>query len=166
MNRSSLALLLPLLLLSFGTGACNNQDTAVPIADEPESEPVYFAPLIRGTDSALSDTTEAIVRSGAEWRDLVANLAPFEEPRAVDFSQAMLVVVALPVDTGGYMLDVETVELLSDSLVVSYVVYEPGGDCLNVEAAVTPYHVVEVRRMDAPVAFHKRREYVFCETRR
>lgn len=158
----ALSALLGLTLLATGCAPEPAEETD----DEPLHESLFFTTLVRGTDSALRDTLQVVLRSPQEWDSFRRDLYVFEPPRSVDFDQAMLVAVALPVDTGGYMLDVESVEYSPDSVYISYTVYEPGGDCLNVEAAVTPFHVVEVRRVDEPVKFSGRREYVFCDRRR
>lgn len=136
------------------------------IDEGPLHEALFFTSLARGTDSDLSDTLQVVLRSPQEWDGFRSALHLFEPPRRVDFGQAMVVAVAMPVDTGGYLLDIESVEYSPDSVYVTYTIYEPGGDCLNVEASVTPFHAVEVRRVDEPVRFTGRREYVFCDPRR
>ena len=55
------------------------------------------------------------------------------------------------------------VEYGDGKVMVTYYIFEPGGDCLNVATDVSPYEVAEVRRMDAPVTFSHIREYVFCK---
>ncbi len=138
----------------------------LPVQEEEEEEPeydvLYYATLVRGNDSAVRDTTEMVIRDAETWEEVKEKLEYFEAPRPVDFQQAMVLLIALPVDTGGYFLNVDTIEYDENRVMVTYIIFEPGSDCLNVAAEITPYIAVEVRRTETPVTFTHRREYEFC----
>jgi len=154
--------IVPILALLLALSSCQMAEEPA-VEEEPEYDVLYFAPLVKGQNSGIQDTTATVIRTEKEWNRIRAKLEYFEEPREVDFAQAMLILLAMPVDTGGHDLVVDTVEYDEDRVLVSYIVYEPGSDCLNVTADITPYSVIEVRRADTPVEFSSTREYVFCE---
>lgn len=136
--------------------------TPAPEEEEPEYDVLYYSTLVRGNDSAIRDTTEMVIRDAEKWAEVKEKLEFFEAPRPVDFGQAMVLLIALPVDTGGYFLDIDRIEYDEERVMVTYIIYEPGSDCLNVAAEITPYIAVEVRRTETPVTFTGQREYEFC----
>lgn len=111
----------------------------------------------------ISDTTELLIRSEPEWTLLAATMTPYAEFTAVDFDQVMLAVVAVPVESGGWAVDVESVEQIDDMIEISYVISEPGIDCITPPALATPFQVIKMRKLDGDVRFTARDERFSCE---
>ena len=144
-----------LLLLLFG---CNVPEPAA----EDESEPLYFETIGRGQTGAGRDTIETVVASVEDWdrlRAAVQPLAPFE---SVDFTQTMVALIALPSESGGYTIEVETVELLDGVVRINYLVSEPGMDCITPTALALPFQAILFRRADGDVKFVRRTEKYLC----
>ncbi len=150
------------VLAAVTVAACQpSADAEVDIEATPDA--LYFEVVGRGQSGSLSDTTEAVLRSPEEWaalRDSLRPAAPFEP---IDFDQTMLLVAALPQTSGGYRVQMESVEKTGDKILASYVVFAPGPDCITFMALTLPFQVVAVRRADGNVTFRRRVELESCE---
>ena len=151
MNRS--ATLIPFLLMVFA-GCLQSEESSPATVDEPES--LYFESVGIGQAGSLSDTTEVLIRSEEDWQVLRDSLRVVEPFREVDFSQTMLLLVALPQSSGGYRIQMESVDKSDEEILASYAVYAPGPDCLTIMAETLPYQVVAVRRAEGTVRFNRR----------
>ena len=126
------------------------------------SESLYFEAVGAGQAGSLADTTETVLRTESEWITYTDSLRSPEAFQPVDFSQTMLVLVALPQASGGYRIQMESVEAEEDGLVASYVVYAPGPDCMVIMAQTLPFQVVAVRRSPGDMTFRRRVELESC----
>lgn len=151
---ASAPLLFALLLLP----GCTLEETA----DEAnaDTESFYFEPIGYGQRAAIRDTIEVALRDQEAWdgyRDSLNPIAPF---RSVDFSQAIVLLVALPQSTSGHSIDFASVDRIDSMVVAEYVVNVPGEDCLVAFSESVPFQAVLVRRTDLPVRFeHTTEEY-------
>jgi hypothetical protein len=146
------------LLLAVFAGACQVREGEV----VSEGDYLVFEALGRGQTGLVADSTERVFRSAAAWeafRDSLSTFAPFPE---VDFEQAMVLVMALPQEIGGFGVETVAVELTTDEVVVEYVVTKPASDCIPVVGTSLPFEVVAVRRADGPVRFERRVESYRC----
>lgn len=146
----------------LGAAACSQPE---PTASGPEPDYLYFEPIGQGQQSTLRDTTEAVVRTAAAWDTLQQDLRPLAPFDSLDFTQVMVVLAALPVESGGYSIQFETVEHFPDSIVARYVVTVPDDDCITTQALATPFQAVLVRRADGDVHFERRIETFSCAMR-
>lgn len=139
----------------FGCGDSEADEDAVA-----EAEVLYFEPIGYGRSGTLSDTTEIVLRTEEEWlsyRDSLNPVAPFAD---VDFTQSVVLLVALPQETSGHSIDFLSVEESDSNAVAHYVVSVPAEDCLTAIADAVPFQAVMVRRTDKPVQFtHELEEY-------
>ena len=134
---------------------------------EAEAEPMafYFESLGRGQRAAFADTTEVVIRDAETWaryQDLLRPVQPFEP---VDFTQAMILLAAVPTSTGGYLVEFEAVEEVGDTVTASYSLTAPGRECLALPAPSVPYEVVLARRDESPVRFERRAATYPCSLR-
>ncbi|GMQ81757.1 MAG: hypothetical protein BMS9Abin05_1192 [Rhodothermia bacterium] len=106
---------------------------------------------------------EVIVRDSDSWALVSAGVRPLAPFKSVDFTQAMVALIALPTESGGYMIEVETVESLDGIITVSYLVSEPGTDCIAPTALALPFQAVFLRREEGEVRFVRRTETYSCE---
>lgn len=140
--------------------ACAGENNGVETADE--GVPLYFEPIGQGHRANMSDTVEAVARNREQWIPISDSLRPPTPFDSVDFSQAILLVAALPQTTSGYLLEFTSVEQLDTVVVAEYLVSVPSDDCLTAHADVVPFQVVLVRRTELPVRFERSVEEYRC----
>jgi hypothetical protein len=154
--------LTPVLLgfLLVQAGCQRTDDAGLP--DESAPEALYFEAIGAGQAGLLRDTTEVALRTPEEWDAIKDSLRTVEPIREVDFSQTMLLVAALPQNSGGYRVQFESVEKTGDEILASYVVYAPGPDCMTIMALTLPFQVVAARQAEGRVTFRRRVELESC----
>ncbi len=121
----------------------------------PVSESLYFEVVGSGQAGTISDTTEVVLRDSSAWAEMASKLRPREDFLPVDFSQYMVMLVALPQVSGGFRIDFQSAELESGEITASYAVSAPGGDCLTISALTLPFQAVAVRQADGRVSFER-----------
>ena len=138
-------------------------------ADEPEvvieeTMLLYFEPIGMGQSASLADTvaTEVIVRDSLTWVAYQDSLRPLAAFKPVDFSQAMVVMVAREVESGGYSVEVEEVETANGEIQINYLLTVPSPDCITVMADASPFQAVLVRRAEGTPRFAHRTELYRC----
>lgn len=137
-------------------------DVEIDSDEEARTEVLYFEPIGYGQSGTLTDTTEVIIRSEEEWetyRDSLRPVAPF---KPVDFSQSVVMLVALPQTTSGHSIEIVTVEERDSVTVAEYIVSIPSDDCLTASAETVPFQAVMVRRTDLPPRFARETEEYRC----
>lgn len=139
------------LLLALFAGGCGLRSTGIPEPDP--GELFVFDPLALGQAGAFTSPVERVLRDEAAWRAAQDSLRLNLPPAAVDFEQSMVLLLALPQESGGYSIEVLSVESLADTLVVEYELAVPASDCITIAGRSLPFQAVAVRRSDSPVRF-------------
>ena len=147
--------LVPTLLLLMGCGTQPEIDM-----DVDETEAVYFETIGQGASSLFTDTTQVVIKSEVMWNEYeqyMKTVLPFPE---IDFSQLMVVVVAVPVPMRGVTIQIQSAELADDEMVVNYLMAFPGDDCRGNDQPSSPFQVVMMPHKEIPVRFeHEFEEY-------
>ncbi len=151
------------LAVTGGLLGCGPSGT-VPDAEDEMVESLYIEPLGLGVSAAIQDTTALVFRTAEDWEGFRDNLRPRGPFKESDFEQTMILVAAVPAPTGGYTVEFESVEIIGDEIVASYVVSAPGYDCVAISALTQPFQVVAVRQVEGNVRFVHRTETESCET--
>ena len=138
------------------------------IIDEVETgdfaEVLPFETLGIGQRASHTERVERLVRTAEEWEAASSTLMPFEAFEDVDFEQVMLAVVVVPVESGGWTIEVESVERAEGAIEIAYVLGEPGVDCITPTALATPFQVIRIRKLeDVDVTFSSRKERFSCK---
>ena len=114
--------------------------------------------LARGGFGGLQETNQTVLRDPKAWAELWTKNAV--EAKAVktvpfvDFSTEMVVAVALGRQrSGGYLVEITTVETSGDKLRVTYRRKGPPPDSIVAQLVTTPYHFVAVPRSDRKAEF-------------
>lgn len=115
---------------------------------------VAFTTVARGTDSQITETREAIVRSTDEWRALWSAHSSGRTP-SVDFSRAMVVGVFLGTrPTSGYTVEIVRVRRQGSVTTVEYREQRPGPDGFNLQVLTVPFHLITIPRTET-IEFRK-----------
>ena len=130
-----------------------------------ETEAIYFEPIGLGSSSAFNAVTEKAIYDADTWNDYQQYMETVLPFRDVDFSQLMVVFVAVPAHTGGVTVQIESVEIGETDVVVSYVLGQPGEDCRVMDIPSAPFQAVMLRRLDGPFRFEHRTEPQPCTLR-
>lgn len=139
------------LLLALFAGACGLRGPSVP---EPEPGEFYvFDRLAFGQSGAYANAVERVFRDDASWQAAQDSLRLIAAPPEVDFAQSMVLLLALPQESGGYTVEVLSIEAVADTLVVEYELTTPASDCITIAGRSLPFQAVAVRRSDAPIRF-------------
>ncbi len=145
-----------LLLISAGCMGPEAHETEI------ETHPsLPFAEVGRGRN-AMVDTVHRVITSREEWTTLQDSLRPLVPFMPVDFELEMVLVAALPVQSGGYDLRFEEVEDLGDTIVARYRLYTPGQDCRHTMGAGNVFQVVRLARTTRLVTFEDTEEALDC----
>ena len=147
-----------LLLTVFLAGCFGTpqQETEVSIA-----EALAFEPLGRGQRAQL-DTTELAIRDAATWAAYQDSLRPLRPFKEANFDQEMVLLVALPVPTGGYDVRVEVIERTEEGVTVRYRLFTPADDCRVTVGQGVVFQAVRLAHTAAPLHFIREEEAFRC----
>jgi len=144
--------------LLFSLTAC--QET-VELEDGPD-DVLAFEAIALGHQGATRDTVEVILRSQAELEEALKSVTPLDAVPEVDFQQYMVGLIAVPTESGGYIVEVKSVEQTGDEITVHYVLNVPAQDCITVQALSLPHQIVQIRRSEGNVTFVQERDRYLC----
>lgn len=156
-----LAALVPILLLAAAVAGCTERNEEPP----PSPVPLSFERIGHGQHADLRDTTEVVIRDSTTWATYRAQLRPYEPFAGVHFDTSMVLLVAIPVRTGGHSIEFEAVEERDDEIVARYEFSVPGNDCMTSMGLSTPFQAVRIPTSDAPVRFERERYAYSCAVR-
>lgn len=153
-----------LVLLFIATGCRPEPDSEIAVD---EGEPLVFDAAARGQSASTRDTLEVIVRSVDEWNSVSGQFQPVNPFPEFDFTQTMIGVVSIPVNTGGFSVQVESVEMEESTLAIAYVLNVPGATCITPQALAEAWQVFTIRQTDfEDVRFERRTEWYRCDVDR
>ena len=129
--------------------------------DDGPDDVLSFEPIALGHQGSTRDTLELVLRTPEELADALELVTPLGELPEVDFSQYMVGLVAVPTESGGYIVEVQSVEKTGDEITINYVLNVPADDCITVQALSLPHQIVIIRRDMGSVTFeHERKRYL------
>jgi hypothetical protein len=119
-----------------------------------------FTRLLSATTSGFTEPAELVLRDQTAfanaWRT-VHNGIPGNPAPAVDFTQKMVVLVALGQrNTGGFSIQFDSLTVASGIARVRYTVTSPGNSCMTTQSLTSPVDIVVVRRLDGQPQFEAR----------
>jgi len=158
-RRIRISALLLFLLPGFLLGGCGTESVSV---EDPIPEPLHFAAIGYGQYGSLVDTLEIVIRDQETWAVWQDSLRPVEPFLSVDFSQAMVLLVALPQITSGYGVTFLSLDRMDSEIVAEYLVEIPAEDCLTAAALTAPFQAVLTPPTDLPIRFKRVEEEYRC----
>jgi hypothetical protein len=118
------------------------------------AEPVAFKTLERGDQSNIESAREVVVRTAAEWTAFWKQHSPGQPPPAVDFTRSTVVGIFLGSrPTGGYSVEITTIEREGDTLTVTYREQRPDKADIVTQVITMPYQLVTTARVAGSVRF-------------
>jgi hypothetical protein len=112
--------------------------------------------VAQGAYSGISDASEVVVRSRAEWDALWKAHAGLQPIPAVDFSQEFVVAVFLGARrSGGFGAEILGTRREAAALVIEYRERVPAAGDIVTQAITSPFHIVRVPRFDGSIRFRK-----------
>lgn len=119
----------------------------------PSAAPLPLTELARGNYGQITTPRREVIRDQASWdrrwsEMQLTRMAPPE----VDFSGQMVVAVFMGQRrTGGYAIEVASVEVGAEELVITVRETSPAAGSINTQALTAPYHAVRVAKTELPV---------------
>jgi hypothetical protein len=113
--------------------------------------------IAKGAVSDVTEPKEVVVRAAVDWNETWRSHAgPGREAPAVDFESSMVVGVFLGArNTGGYAVEITSVEQDGAGLAVRYAETTPEPGALLAQVVTAPFHLVSVAAVDGPVRFER-----------
>ncbi len=119
-----------------------------------EAVELKFATVQRGDLSGIEERREVVVRTAAEWAALWKQHTPGQKPPAIDFTRSMVAGVFLGSrPSGGFAIDVTSVQRDGPDLVVTYRESKPDPKMMVTQMITSPFHLVRIDRLEGPVRF-------------
>jgi len=149
--------------------ACASSDLSTSLPGTPisisrlRSEPYSFSHY-----SGFQNPARLVVRDAEQWEAVWAqtfkNVFPVPPRPAIDFSQDMVVVVALGVrSSGGYGILIDGAsEIGTDEVAIAVRSISPAARCVVTAAFTQPVDIARMPRHDRPVRFVERNEVHYC----
>ena len=156
MKQLLTTLLFAFLLLSLT--AC--QET-MDLDDSPDAV-LAFDPIAMGHSGTVRDTMEVILRDEAAFEEALQKVRPLGEIPEIDFEEYMVAYIAIPTESGGYIVEVQSVEQTGDEITINYVFNVPAQDCITVQSLSLPHQIVRIRRSEGNVTFEQERKRYLC----
>ena len=118
------------------------------------ASPLGFQTVYRGTQSQIEEPREVTIRRAADWSALWKEHAPAAPVPVVDFKREMVVGVFLGTrPTGGYAVEITSIDATRNELIVSYRIDEPPRDAMVIQTLTAPAHLVRFESRKNPVKF-------------
>jgi len=121
--------------------------------DDGPDEVLFFESIGLGHYGSTREPIERVLRDQASFDEAISELTPLDELPAVDFGQTMVGLIAVPTESGGYIIEVQSVEKTGEELTVHYRLSAPGDDCITPQALALPFQVVIIAKTQGNVSF-------------
>lgn len=114
--------------------------------------------VINGTYSGVEAKKELILNNNDEYQKLMSevynNLDQMPRIPVVDFTKYTLIAVFIgPRNTGGYMVNIDSINDGNKSVSVSVVEETPGKNCNTMQIVTRPYTIVKIPKTDKKAVF-------------
>lgn len=137
-----------------GTGSTPAATPTAPAQQPAEPQTLSFSSLERGAHSGVTNRTAVLIADPETWNTHWAKHAsvvvPVPGAPPVDFSQNSIVAVYMGEQrTGGYSLEITSVQLTDGKLLVTVRQGRPAPGAITTQALTQPYHMVAIPKVPA-----------------
>jgi hypothetical protein len=117
-----------------------------------------FRTIDKGQNSGFDGTATVVYRTRGDfesfWRRHGSNRIPVPDVPEVDFASEMVVVVFSGTkNTGGYNVEITSVDQRENEIIVNYVTDSPPPGAITTQALTQPYHMIAIDASDKEVVF-------------
>ena len=154
MNRILTTLFVAFLILS----GCEVQSNL----DEGPDDVLYFEPIAIGQSGSVRDTVEVVLMDEAALEEALMKVNPLGDLPSIDFNQTMVGLIAIPTNSGGYVVEVQSIEQRGEEIQIHYLFSIPGEDCITVQALSLPFQIVSMRKAQGSFRFVREEERYSC----
>lgn len=144
--------------VAIGASGCEMQ----PVLIDGPDELLYFESIGLGHYGTVRDTLELVLRDEAAYLAAVAQVQPLDTLPEIDFGQTMVGLIAVPTNSGGYIIEVQSIEKTGDEITINYLFSIPGADCITLQALALPFQVVIIRQAEGRVTFVRETKAYKC----
>lgn len=120
---------------------------------------IPFQSIEKGHSSGIKETMNDVYKSNKQFVDFwdrhTSHISPTPAVPAIDFANQMVVVVITQQTTGGFSLEITSVEEddNKEKLVVNYLTTPPSPGTITTQALTQPYHIISLKKSDKNVIF-------------
>ncbi len=124
--------------------------------------------VINGTYSGVEVKREAVINNNEDYQKLMSevynNLDQMPRIPVVDFTKYTLIAVFIgPRNTGGYMVNIDSINDGNKSVSVSVVEETPGKNCNTMQVITRPYTIVKIPKTDKKAVFNYKQIVKDCQ---
>lgn len=130
--------------------------------DDGPDDVLSFEAIAMGHQGSTRDTLQLMLRTPEEWAAARSLVNPLGEVPEIDFNQYMVGLIGIPTESGGYIVEVASVEKRGNDITVHYILNVPADDCITVQALSLPHQIVIIRKDDGNVRFEQERKRYLC----
>jgi PrcB C-terminal len=115
-----------------------------------------FTTVARGQHSGIEESRQVVVQADSEWKALWKEHGAEQPAPAVDLAKSTVAGVFLGTrSTGGYAVEITTVERAGADVVVSYRETKPDPGMIVTQVLTSPFQVVSFEKTSGKVSFQK-----------
>lgn len=132
----------------------SNQISSVALA----RTPVTFSSVEKGSYSGIREPLQIVIRDQREWAAFWTRHSSIKSkpslPPEVDFSAEMVAGIFLgEKSTGGYIVEISTVELDGSNMRLYYREKSPAPDAMVTQVLTQPFHLIKLQKYNASPIF-------------
>jgi hypothetical protein len=122
------------------------------------AEEITMRTLAKGGFSGITNKQQLVITNQPAWQQFWAKhnvtVKSVEKAPPVDFEKEMVVAITMGQQrTGGYRIEITTVEAQPDKLIIAYKRYAPPPDGINLQVITSPFHFVAIPKSDLKAEF-------------
>ena len=144
--------------MAIGMSGCEEQ----PVVIDGPDELLYFESIGLGHHGSVRDTLELVMRDEAAYLAAMELVQPLAALPEIDFEQTMVGLIAVPTNSGGFIIEVQSIEKTGDEITINYLFSTPGADCITLQALALPFQVVIIRQSEGHVTFVRESKAYKC----
>lgn len=126
--------------------------------DQPKNFPMRT--IATGSFSGIQEPTQLVITNQTQWEEIWKKHAVRKSPQQpapeINFAKETVLFAAMGrKNSGGYKIQITSVEIKGDELIASISEKSPGEGSLTIQALTAPFHIVAVETAGLPVKFEK-----------